>query len=193
VELFAAVDIQGGQAVRLRRSDIAAQLAVPVEYGGGVRSPEALERVASSEVRWVVLGTAAVTGGDLVDAAVARLGERLVVSVDCDNGMVATHGWRQRSEMSAHRFIAQLADSGVRRVVYTDIATDGMMRGPNLPGLVDLARSTSLEILQSGGISTLDDLRRLRELAPPNVVGVIVGRALYEEAFTIAEALEVLE
>lgn len=239
MELYPAVDIQGGQAVRLRRGDfsrstvfgedpletargwqaegatalhvvdldaartgrlvnfalveaIAAELAIPVEYGGGVRSMEALERVAASDLRWIVIGTAAVTGGGLLERAVECLGERLVVGVDCDAGMVSTHGWQQRSQMSARRFLAGLAESGVRRVVYTDIATDGMMLGPNLAGLAELAGETTLEVIQSGGISSLDDLRRLRAMAPPNVVGVIVGRAFYDGAFTVAEALEVL-
>jgi phosphoribosylformimino-5-aminoimidazole carboxamide ribotide isomerase len=237
VQLFPAVDIQNGKAVRLRGGDfsratvfdddplaaarawheqgatalhvvdldaartgglinfalvsaLAAQLPVPVQYGGGVRDLDAMERVASSQVRWIVLGTAALTGETLLEAAVERLGERLTVGVDCSDGMVATHGWRQRSQMSATAFVSYLEGIGARRIVFTDIATDGMMRGPNLTALVALAERTSLEVVQSGGISTLDDLRRLRSVAPPNVVGVIVGRALYEGAFTLKEALE---
>ena len=140
----------------------------------------------------IVLGTAALTGEGLLETAVARLGKRLIVGVDCADGWVATHGWLQRSQMSANVFVSHLEDVGVGRIVFTDIATDGMMRGPNLPALVALAERTSLEVVQSGGITTLDDLRRLREVAPANVVGVIVGRALYEGAFTMREALETL-
>ena len=235
MQLFPAVDIQGGKAVRLRRGDfaqttvfdddpvaaarrwyqqgaqalhvvdldaartgelvnfalveeIAARLPVPVEYGGGVRNAEAVQRVADSSLRWVVLGTAALLSGDVLQTALDVLGERLVVGVDCSAGMVATHGWRQRSQMSAHSFVKQLEELGVRRIVYTDIETDGMMRGPNLPALVRLAERTTVEVVQSGGITTLDDLRRLRAVAPANVVGAIVGRALFEGAFTLAEA-----
>jgi phosphoribosylformimino-5-aminoimidazole carboxamide ribotide isomerase len=239
VQLFPAVDIQGGKAVRLRRGDfaqstvfgddpiaaarrwhqegaealhvvdldaartgtlvnfslveqIAAELPIPVEYGGGVRDALAVERVAASGLRWVVLGTAALLAGELLQTAVDVLGERLVVGVDCAGGMVATHGWRERSQMSASSFVGQLEELGVRRIVHTDIDTDGMMRGPNLPALVDLAGRTPLEVVQSGGITTLEDLRRLRKVAPSNVVGTIVGRALYEGAFTVAEAKAVL-
>ncbi len=173
-------------------SDLAAELPIPVQYGGGVRDLDSMERVASSQVRWVVLGTAALTSEHLLESAVERLGERLTVAVDCSDGMVSTHGWRQRSEMSATAFVSYLEGVGARRIVFTDIGTDGMMRGPNLTALVAMAERTSLEVVQSGGISTLDDLRRLREVAPANVVGVIVGRALYEGAFTVKEALETL-
>lgn len=171
---------------------IVGTVSIPVQYGGGIRSPLALERAAASGLRWIVIGTAAVTGLDLLSLAVRRLGERLVVGVDCCDGTVATHGWCERSQMTAPRFIARLEEQGVRRAVFTDIATDGMMRGPNLGALADIAGRTTLEIVQSGGISELDDLRRLATSAPANVVGTIVGRALYEGAFTLPQALAAL-
>ena len=164
-------------------------LTIPVEYGGGIRSSESLDAVAALGVRWAVMGTAAVTARDLLDEGVQKLGDRLVVGVDCSEGMVATHGWQQRSSMGATHFAKILTQHGVTRIVYTDTSRDGMLGGPNLAGLKELAEVTPLEIVMSGGISLLDDLRRLRRLGLPNVVGVIVGRALYEEAFTLADAL----
>ena len=164
---------------------------MPVEYGGGIRSARSLALVAGIGVHWVVMGTAAVTALHLLDDAVNWLGERLVVGLDCSDGMVTTHGWQERSQMSAIRFSRVLAEHGITRVVYTDTARDGMLGGPNLIGLNDLAEATSLEIVLSGGIALLDDLRRVKKLEAPNVVGVIVGRALYEKAFTLAEALAV--
>jgi phosphoribosylformimino-5-aminoimidazole carboxamide ribotide isomerase len=163
-------------------------LDIPVQYGGGIRTPTSLALIAGIGVRWVVMGTAAVTALDLLDDAVAWLGERLVVGLDCSDGMVATHGWQQRSQMSSVKFARILVEHDVKRVVYTDTARDGMLGGPNLIGLRDLAETTSLEIVLSGGIALLDDLRRLRRLALPTVVGVIVGRALYEDAFSLAAA-----
>ena len=165
-------------------------LDIPVQYGGGIRTPANLALVAGLGVGWVVMGTAAVTALDLLDDAVAWLGERLVVGLDCSDGMVATHGWQQRSQMSAVRFAKLLVEHDIKRVVYTDTARDGMLGGPNLLGLRDLAETTPLEIVLSGGIALLDDLRRLRKLALPTVVGVIVGRAFYEDAFTLTEAQE---
>jgi phosphoribosylformimino-5-aminoimidazole carboxamide ribotide isomerase len=163
-------------------------LDVPVQYGGGVRDAKALALMAGVGVHWVVMGTAAVTARDLLDSAVDWLGERLVVGIDCTDGMVATHGWQERTQMSAIRFAKVLADRGVTRVIYTDTARDGMLGGPNLPGLKDLAEVSPLEIVLAGGVALLDDLRRLKRLDAPTVVGVIVGRALYEKAFTLAAA-----
>ena len=170
---------------------IVRSLDIPVQYGGGIRSAKNLALVAGIGVHWVVMGTAAVTALDLLDDSLKWLGERLVVGLDATDGMVATHGWQQRSQMSAIHFSKILAEHGVKRVVYTDTARDGMLGGPNLIGLRDLAEVSSLELVLSGGIGLLDDFRRLKKLDLPNVVGVIVGRALYEKAFTLADALAV--
>lgn len=169
---------------------IVRSVSLPVQYGGGIRSPKSLALVAGVGVRWVVMGTAAITALDLLQDAVNWLEDRLVVGLDCTDGMVATHGWQERTQMSAIRFVKLLEQHGVRRVVYTDVARDGMMGGPNLIGLRDLAEATSLEIIMSGGVALLDDLRRLRRIQAANVVGVILGRALYEKAFTLAEAMD---
>ncbi len=169
--------------------DIVKALDIPVQYGGGIRTPRSLAFMAGIGVHWVVMGTAAVTALDLLDDAVNWLGDRLVVGLDCTDGMVSTHGWQQRSQMSAIRMAKVLKEHGVTRVVYTDTARDGMLGGPNLPGLADLAEVSELEIILSGGIALLDDLRRLKRLNADKVVGVIVGRALYEKAFTLREAM----
>ena len=105
-------------------------MRIPVQYGGGIRTQDNLALVADTGVRWAVLGTAAATGGDLLETAIKVLGDRLVVGVDCDEGMVATHGWQQRSQMSAQRFLHHLEECGAQRVVYTDVARDGMLGGP---------------------------------------------------------------
>ena len=169
--------------------DIVKALDIPVQYGGGIRTPKSLAFMAGIGVHWVVMGTAAVTALDLLDDAVNWLGDRLVVGLDCTDGMVATHGWQQRSQMSAIRMVKLLKEHGVTRVVYTDTARDGMLGGPNLPGLKDLAEVSELEIILSGGIALLDDLKRLKRLDADKVVGVIVGRALYEKAFTLPQAM----
>jgi phosphoribosylformimino-5-aminoimidazole carboxamide ribotide isomerase len=171
--------------------EIVKALDIPVQYGGGIRTPKSLAFMAGVGVHWVVMGTAAVTALDLLDDAVNWLGDRLVVGLDCTDGMVATHGWQQRSQMSAIRMVKLLSEHGVQRVVYTDTGRDGMLGGPNLPGLKDLAEVSELEIILSGGVALLDDLKRLKRLDAEKVVGVIVGRALYEKAFTLPEALAV--
>ena len=194
-EALHVIDLDAARTGELVNFDILERIVksldIPVQYGGGIRSAGNLALVAGIGVHWMVMGTAAVTALDLLDDSVKVLGERLVVGLDCTDGMVATHGWQQRSQMSAIHFSKILAEHGVKRAVYTDTARDGMLGGPNLSGLRDLAEVTSLELVLSGGIALLDDLRHVKKLDLPNVVGVIVGRALYEKAFTLADALAV--
>ena len=191
-EALHLVDLDAARTGEMSNVDIVERIVkavdIPVQYGGGVRSAKSLAYIAGIGVHWVVMGTAAMTAADLLDSALAWLGDRLVVGMDCSGGMVATHGWQRRSQMSATRFLKILEEKGVKRVVYTDVARDGMLRGPDLEGLEELAASTPLELIMSGGVAWLDDLRLLAKLPAPNVVGVIVGRALYEGSFTVAEA-----
>ena len=197
-EVLHVVDLDAariGELVNFEIVDrIVRELSISVEYGGGIRNAENLAMVAGTEVRWLVMGTAAVTHDHLLREAINLLGERLVVGVDCEEGMVSTHGWQRRSEMSNHHYVKLLEQQGVKRIVYTDIARDGMLTGPNFSELAELAAGTNDEIVLSGGVGSIDDLRRARQVADkaPNVVGVIVGRALYDNAFTLAEAQAVL-
>jgi phosphoribosylformimino-5-aminoimidazole carboxamide ribotide isomerase len=240
MRLFAAIDIQGGRCVRLRRGDfadetifgqdqvavarywaeqgapylhvvdldgakqgtptnfdlvrsIAEEVDVPVQFGGGVRSLETLSLVAASSVRRLVIGTSALTDEAFLQRALDSWGERLVVAVDAEEGYVKTHGWRKKSGMAATSFAQALESLGVKEIIYTDISRDGMLAGVNLRGIRALAEETRIEIIASGGVTTLDDLRELRKLEPAGVTGVIAGRALYEKRFTVPEALEVLQ
>jgi len=195
-EALHVVDLDAARTGELTNFGIVERIVrtvdVPVQYGGGIRSAKSLALVAGIGVHWVVMGTAAVTALNLLDDAVNWLGQRLVVGLDCTDGMCTTHGWRERSQMSAIKFSRIMEEHGVSRVVYTDTARDGMLGGPNLIGLNDLAEATAMEIVVSGGIALLDDLRRVKKLEAPTIVGVIVGRALYEKAFSLADALAVI-
>jgi phosphoribosylformimino-5-aminoimidazole carboxamide ribotide isomerase len=194
-EALHVVDLDAARTGELTNFGIVERIVrtvdVPVQYGGGIRSAKSLALVAGIGVHWVVMGTAAVTALNLLDDAVNWLGQRLVVGLDCTDGMCTTHGWRERSQMSAIKFSRIMEEHGVSRVVYTDTARDGMLGGPNLIGLNDLAEATAMEIVVSGGIALLDDLRRVKKLEAPTIVGVVVGRALYEKAFSLADALAV--
>jgi len=167
-------------------------LDIPVQYGGGIRNDKSLAMVAGTRIRWAVIGTAAITDHDFLQRAKDWLQDRFVVGVDCDQGMVSTHGWQQRSQMTAVRFVQSLAELGVGRVVYTDVTRDGMMMGPNFAGLKEICEASTMEVILSGGISSIDDLKRAARLDAPNLVGVIAGRALYDGAFTVAEAKAIL-
>jgi len=141
----------------------------------------------------VVVGTAVLADRDLLRWAIDRLGDSLVVALDARQGKVATHGWTQVSDRDAWDVAEELVSTGVRHLLYTDIGRDGTLGGPNLAALRRLSEAAPpLQLIASGGIASLDDLRRLRDLGLPTVAGVIVGRALYEERFTVAEALAVL-
>jgi phosphoribosylformimino-5-aminoimidazole carboxamide ribotide isomerase len=174
--------------------EIAEAVPVPVEAGGGIRSEAALDLIAGSRVAKAVLGTSAVDDEAFLERALAVLGPaRVVVAVDAEDGFVKTKGWSERSDVRALDLIRRLEGAGVREVLCTDISRDGMMRSVDLDGLLELAVNSRLEIIASGGVTGLDDLRALKRLEPLGVTGVIAGRALYEGRFTVSEALAVLD
>ncbi len=191
------VDLDGARLGRPVNLDliekIAAAISIPVQYGGGIRMAADLKRMGDTAINRIVIGTAAVTDQVFLMDAVKVMGERLVISIDAEEGMVATHGWQERSMVSAVRFAGYLQSEGVAHILYTDIDRDGMMAGMNLGAVRDLAEQVNIDIIASGGISSLDDLRRLKALALANISGVIVGRALYEASFTVAQAREILD
>ncbi|MHB1344510.1 MAG: 1-(5-phosphoribosyl)-5-[(5-phosphoribosylamino)methylideneamino]imidazole-4-carboxamide isomerase, partial [Thermoleophilia bacterium] len=179
------VDLDGAREGELRNLDlvrrIAEAVAVPVQFGGGVRSERALEQLSQTLVERVVIGTSALLDEAFLKAALAQWGPRLVVAVDAADGYVSTHGWRERSGMPAASFASHMAALGVAEIVYTDIARDGMLGGINLHATEDLARAASgVQIIASGGLSSLSELRALKRLEPLGVTGVIAGRALSE-------------
>lgn len=173
---------------------IAENVPIPVQTGGGIRTEVALQLVAGSRVAKAVLGTSAIEDEAFVERALAVLGpERLIVAIDAEGGLVKTRGWQKQSNITVLDLAARLESIGVREVLYTDIARDGMMQSVDLSGIRRLAAESGLEVIASGGVTTLEDLRQLKQLEALGVTGVIVGRALYEGSFTIGEALAALE
>jgi phosphoribosylformimino-5-aminoimidazole carboxamide ribotide isomerase len=166
---------------------IAAAAPCPVQTGGGIRDLAAVRALLDAGVARVVLGTAAVKAPDLVRAALAAAGERLIVSVDARDGRVRTEGWTEGSDLAASALVDQLAALGVRRIVYTDISRDGVTGGPNLDAYAPLVARGDLAVIAAGGVSTLDDVRAL---ARCGVEAAIIGRALYTGELALAAALE---
>jgi phosphoribosylformimino-5-aminoimidazole carboxamide ribotide isomerase len=191
------VDLDGaraGEPVNLEHvRRIVAAVGIPVQLGGGLRDSKKVEEALSSGVERVVLGTAAVRDPELAGAIASAHGERVVASVDSRSGKVAAEGWTEASDLGTTEVIAALSQRGVRRFVYTPVEVDGLMEGPDLDSLREAAGATDGELIYSGGIGTLDDLRAFSGLALDNLGGVIVGRALYENRFTVAEAQSVLD
>jgi phosphoribosylformimino-5-aminoimidazole carboxamide ribotide isomerase len=191
------VDLDGaraGEPVNLARiREIAEVAGVPIQVGGGLRTVEAVEAVVGAGAHRVVIGTAAYRDLDLLDEVVARIGERLVVSLDARDGHLAGAGWTEQTELPVGVAIERLRARGVRRFVYSSIDRDGMLAGPDLDAIRRVAQTVRGSFIYSGGVSSLEDLRAVARLRQVNLAGVIVGKALYEQRFSVADAQTALE
>ena len=172
--------------------EIAKLSPVPIEVGGGIRRLEDAQELLDLGVRWVILGTVLVKNPEEAKRIAHAFPDRVIAGIDAKDGMVATHGWVAKSELKATELAKMCEDMGVCAIIYTDISRDGALTGPNIRETVALAQSTSLPVIASGGVSSLDDLKRLKEVEDVGIFGVIVGKALYERKFTLQEALEVV-
>jgi phosphoribosylformimino-5-aminoimidazole carboxamide ribotide isomerase len=186
------VDLDGarsGAPVNVEHVErIARQAGVPVQAGGGLRTIEAVEQLVQAGVGRIVIGTAAYRDLEVLDEAIAQIGDRLVVSVDARAGRLAAAGWLEQTELPIEAVIERLTARGVRRFVYSCIDRDGMMSGPDFAGIRRVAETVRGSFAYSGGIASLEDLRAVKQLRQVNLAGVIVGRALYERRFTVGEA-----
>jgi phosphoribosylformimino-5-aminoimidazole carboxamide ribotide isomerase len=191
------VDLDGartGSPQNLRHVEaITAELSVPVQLGGGLRSLPSVRDALRAGVERVILGTAAYTDIDFLDDVLGAFRERVIVSVDTRGGHVSTSGWQETTQMPAESVIERLQQRGVRSFVYTNVDRDGMLEGPDVEEVRRIAGVVRGRFLYSGGIGSLQDLERLAALRQVNLGGVIVGKALYEERFTIREAQRALE
>lgn len=169
--------------------DIVKSVNIPVQVGGGLRNLENIKLYLDRGVDRVILGTAAVADPGFLDAAAATYGERIVVGVDCRDGRVCVQGWEQTAAKDVLPFLEELVRRGVRRVVFTDVKRDGTLEGPNLEEIARVAAHTQLKVIASGGVSSLEDIRALKKLGHLGVDSVIIGKALYAAAFSLAEAL----
>ena len=182
----------GGVPVNLEViTSIIHNLAIPVQIGGGIRDLATAESLLSAGADRVVIGTAAVENPSLVEDLCQKHGsQRVVIAVDAKDGLVAIKGWLESTEVKAQDLVEQMALLGVRRILYTDISRDGTLTEPNFEANADLVRTTDMAVLASGGIATLDHVRRLVDTGAE---GAILGRALYTEAFSLREAIAVAE
>lgn len=188
------VDLDGARAGRPQNVDavlaITQAVQIPVQLGGGLRREEDVEAALALGVERVIIGTAAIAETELVARLLNRFGEQIVIGIDARNGMVATDGWTVTSTVTAATLAAQMAALGTRRIIYTDISRDGALSGPNFTALAELMRVDGPAIIASGGIATLDHVRRLAQLG---VEGAIIGKALYVGAISLPEALAVAQ
>ncbi len=194
------VDLEGAFAGRPVNADavsaisvVAAMAGVPVQLGGGIRDPKTVAYWLERGVARVILGTAALTDPDMVKQACADHPGRVAVGIDARNGLVATEGWAETSDVTAQDLAHKFEDCGVAAIVYTDIDRDGAMTGPNVEATAALARATSIPVIASGGVSSMDDLRALKEQEESGIAGVVTGRALYDGGLDLKEALALME
>ena len=186
------VDLDGARAGEPRALEhlarIARETGRPVQYGGGLRTVEAVRAALAAGALRAVVGTAAFRDLDFLDEVVGAHGSRVAVAVDVRGGHISTAGWTQTSALPAGEAIRRLGQRGVRGFVYTDADRDGALEGPNLADVREIARVVRGHFQYSGGVGSLADLVALRALRQVNLAGVVVGKALYEGRFTIAEA-----
>ncbi|ABO68367.1 MULTISPECIES: 1-(5-phosphoribosyl)-5-[(5-phosphoribosylamino)methylideneamino]imidazole-4-carboxamide isomerase [Geobacillus] len=170
--------------------EAANRLSVNVQVGGGIRTEEDVAYYLERGVARVILGSAAISNPTFVKKMLQTYGRRIVIGIDARDGFVATEGWLETSNVKAEELGQMLAEAGAETFIFTDIATDGTLSGPNITAAVRLAEATGKEVIASGGVRSLDDLRALREYAEQGIGGAIVGKALYTNQFTLAEALK---
>ncbi len=168
----------------------AKELGVNIQIGGGIRSEDDINHYLDNGVTRVIIGSIAVSKPEFAEEMVRKYGDRIAIGLDAKNGFVATHGWLNTSEVSAVELGKRFADAGAEIFIFTDIATDGTLTGPNVEATRQLALETGKSVIASGGVSSLDDLAALRQLREDGVSGAIVGKAIYEGRFSVKSALE---
>ena len=237
-EIIPAIDLMGGQAVRLRKGDFAtkekvavdpvatalgfaeagatrlhivdldgartgeptnypvikailAALSIPVQVGGGLRTPEKVAQILEIGAARAVVGTSAARDPEAIKAILAHFGEQVIVGADALDGFVATHGWKESSGERVEDFARRMAALGARRFLFTDIARDGMLEGVNVEATAALAEAVGLPVIASGGVAGIEDIEKLAAVQQRGIEAVIVGKALYAGRLTLADALRV--
>ncbi len=185
------VDLDAARSGNTENHDIIKRIAktlrIPVQVGGGIRSLQTIESLLSGGLSRVILGTSAVNNQDMLKTALKEYKEKIVIGIDAKDGKVAIHGWEQTSDLTAIDFAKRVEELGARTVIYTDISRDGMLEGPNLSAMSEMAASVGVDVIASGGVSCLRDII---DLKPTGVSGVIVGKALYTGNLELKSAID---
>ena len=190
------VDLDGAATGALKNIEVVKkiidQVGIGLELGGGVRSLETISKLLSLGVERVILGTKAASDAKFLKQAWKKFGEKIIVSIDAKCGKVLTHGWNCGVAKTTLAFAKELKTIGFKQLIYTDISKDGTLTGPNISGIKELLKEAQLNVIASGGVADLKDLVRLDKLKKQGLSGVIIGKALYERKFTLAEALKLI-
>lgn len=195
-KLIHVVDLDGALTGKPLNLNIVKEIVkttdAQVQFGGGVRKVETIKELLDCGISRVVLGTKAAQDRDFLKKCFRQFKDKIIVSIDAKDGMVSIKGWDVRLKgVDALEFGCALKEIGFQRVIFTDIAKDGTLKGPNIKAIKGFLKETGLEVIGSGGISSLDDLRKLKSLEKTGLIGIIVGKALYEGRFTLPQALKI--
>ena len=192
-EFLHVVDLDGALAGEPQNMDaikrILQAVTIPVEVGGGIRSMESIDRLFSIGVSRVILGSVAVHKEELVQEACSSYGNRIVVGIDAKKGIVATDGWEKSGGISAVELAKKLGAFGLETIIYTDISRDGTLSGVNVTETAHLARSSGIKVIASGGVKSISDIEELKKRECDGIIGVIVGKSIYEETLSLIEAI----
>lgn len=194
-EMIHLVDLDGARTGEFRNLDLIGKIAgsvkLPIELGGGLRDKETIKRALDAGIARVIIGTRAVEKGFVEEVIGEFDPDKVIIGVDVRRGRIAISGWTETSDISTLDFIAELERINVKTIVFTDILKDGTLSGPNLEALEEVLDATAMDVISSGGISSIDDIIALKKLEHKGMVGCIVGKALYESKFDLKEAIEI--
>ena len=192
-EFLHVVDLDGALAGEPQNMDaikrILQAVKIPVEVGGGIRSMESIDRLLSIGVSRVILGSVAVHKEELVQEACSAYGNRIVVGIDAKKGIVATDGWEKSGDISAVELAKKLGAFGLETTIYTDISRDGTLSGVNVTETAHLARASGIKVIASGGVKSISDIEELKKRECDGIIGVIVGKSIYEGTLSLTEAI----
>ena len=183
----------GNQSNNQIIGNICLSVDIPVEVGGGIRNMKRIDDIFTLGASYAILGTVAIYNSDIVRQAIEKYGsDRIIVALDVYEGKIAIGGWKEITPVTTEEMIEKLKNMGVSEIIYTDIAKDGMLKGPNIDGLKKVAKASKMNVIASGGVTTVEDVQKIAKLEKYGVKGAIVGKALYTEDFKLEEAIRVL-
>ena len=189
------VDLDGAQTGEMQNIDTILRIAqstnIPVQTGGGIRKKEDIRKLLEGGTARVILGTKAIEDRTFLKEIIDQWKDKIAVSLDCSNGMLAQRGWTSISNLKATDFVKDLEALGLSCLIYTDIARDGMLTGPNFESLIELAETTNIPIIASGGVSNIEDIKKLLTIQDKGIIGAITGKAIYEGKLDLKEAIAV--
>jgi len=194
-KLIHLVDLDGARYGTLKNLEVVQKLAksvkVPIEFGGGIREEKSISQILDTGISYVVLGTKALDE-KFLKSALDKFGDKIIVSIDSKDETVAIKGWQESGNTNPVKFAREMETSGVSRLIYTDVSKDGTLQGPNFFSIEKILDATNIEVVASGGISSVEDLRRLKSYEKKGLAGVIVGKAIYEGKINLKEAIKEL-